>query len=299
MVEGVTLRNTITGEYIVIDARSTYDYVLSYASWGSAPGSHEMRRFTGQVGQSIASTLLDERSVDIVGWVIADDCETMAARKQVLNRFINPQEPIDMTYGNYTLRFYPDSSVVYSQEEPDNNDVICKFEIVGTAPDPTFASSAENRVDAAGNISMFHFPLVIPNEPDPPGGFVFGYRRPSLITKVVNRGVIPTGIRVTFTANGAVENPYIVLIETQEQFKINKSLKAGDVVEVSTVVGSKYVRGTVDNETTNYFKYRDIDSAWLQLRVGENNLRYGADSGTEQLDVAIYYYDRFLEVEGC
>lgn len=299
MVEDIELVNTITDERIAMSMTTTNDYVLSYADWSQVQGSHNMHAYVGQVGKSVTNTVLDVREVEIVGWVIADSCEEMAERKLKLNRFVTPTQPLNVFYKGYSLTFYPESSVAYSQEFVDNNDTICKFLIRGIAADPTFTSANEKRMDAAGIISLFHFPLVIPNQPDPPGGFVFGYRRPSLITKVANRGAVPTGMRILFTARGAVTNPYIILVETQEQFKINKSLVAGEKIEVSTVVGGKYIRGTLGGKTTNYFRYRDLDSVWLQLAVGENNLRYGADNGDDQLDVEIYFYDRLLEVEGC
>lgn len=47
---------------------------------------------------------------------------------------------------------------------------------------------------------------------------------------------------------------------------------------------------------TNVFNYIDLDSTFLQLAPGDNLLRYDAESGIENLDVAIYYRPQYVGV---
>ncbi|MDD2496385.1 MAG: phage tail family protein, partial [Tissierellia bacterium] len=68
----------------------------------------------------------------------------------------------------------------------------------------------------------------------------------------------------------------------------------------NTNAGEKSVRGKTNNvDFTNYFMYKDIDSTWLQLKLGENLFRYDADDGLDNLEVFVYFHNKFLEVQEC
>jgi hypothetical protein len=45
--------------------------------------------------------------------------------------------------------------------------------------------------------------------------------------------------------------------------------------------------------------YKDIDSKWLQLEVGDNHFRYNADEGIDNLEVFVFFNNQFLEVQEC
>jgi hypothetical protein len=75
---------------------------------------------------------------------------------------------------------------------------------------------------------------------------------------------------------------------------------AGEEIEINTNVGEKSIRGKIGNAAyTNYFMYKNIDSSWLQLDVGDNLFRYNAEEGINNLDVFVYFYNRYLEVQEC
>ena len=131
----------------------------------------------------------------------------MTKRKQILNRFFNPQQAVDLFYKSYVLRFLPNMSVRYSTTVADNNEVVCKFQVEGLCPDPLFAEQVENKIVAASTRAMFHFPLIITNNPNPPGGIVFGLRQPSLIVAIHNDGAVSVGMKIVFKANGTLYGP--------------------------------------------------------------------------------------------
>ena len=76
-------------------------------------------------------------------------------------------------------------------------------------------------------------------------------------------------------------------------------MTAGETITVNTTTGEKKITGLLDGVSSNYFKYRDLGSSWLQLAVGDNLLRYDADSGLDRLECFIYFYNRYLEVQEC
>ncbi|MDD4533358.1 MAG: phage tail family protein [Prevotella sp.] len=299
MVEGVKLQNVETRAILTLDMVSTQDFVLNSVDWGTVESTHHSYKYVNQIGVYVTGTSLGTRAVTIMGWVIADTERQMTQRKAMLNRFFNPQQAVDLFYKNYELRFLPNSSVQYSITLPENNEVICKFKIEGFCPDPLFKESDENRIAAASTIGMFRFPLIISKTPEPPGGIIFGYRQPSLIVAIENKGAVPVGMTIVFKANGTLENPSLINVNTQKYFKINKTMRAGEEIRVNTMIGEKKIQGVLSGEVSNYFKYRDLESEWLQLEVGDNLLRYDADADVGNLEVYIYFHNKYLEVQEC
>ena len=135
--------------------------------------------------------------------------------------------------------------------------------------------------------------------PKPPGGVVFGLRQPSLIVAIDNAGAVSVGMKIVFKANGTLTGPMLIDVETQKYFKVNKTMQAGERIEIDTAIGQKKIQGILNGVKSNYFKYRDLDSEWLQLDVGSNLFRYDADANAGNLEVFIYYSNKYLEVQEC
>lgn len=300
MVEEITLRKVSTSEGVHLDMVSTPGFILESVEWGPIKGTHNKYKYMNQVGESVANTTLGTRDITIKGWIVAYTERDMNLRKSILNGFVNPQETIDLLYKTYKLRFSPDATIQYAVKPAENNEVICKFQIIGTAHDPTFKDSSENRLVFATTLPTFHFPLII--SPDlPEGGAVFGKRTDSLIASVTNKGSMPTGMRIVFKAKGSVANPKLISIDTQEHLSINKTLIPGEEIEITTTVGEKRVRGRLSPTGVylNYYPYKTLDSSWLQLQPGKNLFRYDADEGLDNLEVFVHFQNRFLEVQEC
>ena len=299
MVERIILRRTKNNEELVLDMVSTPDYILKSVDWGSIKGTHHSYRYVNQVGESIESTSLDTRPIKIEGWVVAENENHMTLLKRKLNSFVNPQEALTLFYSDYKINFVPDETVKYSINAAENNEVFCKFQIDGTAPNPLFSDGFETRSAFVETAPNFRFPLILSrNLPDK--GIVFGKRTASLIVNVVNKGSVPVGMKIVFRANGTVVNPSLINVNTQEDFTINKIMIAGEEIEITTSIGEKSVKGKTENtDFTNYFMYKNIDSSWLQLDVGDNLFRYNAENGIENLDVFVYFYNQYLEVQEC
>lgn len=299
MVEGIKLQNVETRAVLTLDMVSTPDFILNSVDWGAVESTHHSFKYVNQIGVYVTGTSLETRSVTIQGWIIAENESMMTIRKTTLNRFFNPQQAVDLFYKDYVLRFLPNTSIRYSTVIAENNEVICKFKVEGYCPDPLFSEQVESKVAAASTQAMFHFPLIISETPNPPGGIIFGLRQPSLIVTVTNNGAVDVGMKIVFRASGTLTNPSLIEVNTQKFFKVNKTMVAGEEITIDTIIGEKKIEGYLNGITSNYFKYRDLDSEWLQLKVGDNLFRYDADQNVGNLEVYIYYNNKYLEVQEC
>jgi hypothetical protein len=305
MVNTIKLLNTVSRANLELDTTETPYFVLGETDWKSVTGKHHTHKFFNQVGASVSSTSLEERDIEIQGWIASESEHLMASRKQVLNSFVNPRQPIELNYLDYSLTFLPTSSIRYTPSWTTNNEVVCRFSIIGLAPDPRWADKDETTVPAAATIPTFHFPLIIvpephdtpPTPPYPANGVVFGYRQPNLYITIRNNSSVPVGMRIVFRAYGTLTNPRLINVTTGEFFGLNIEMHGGDNATIVTELGQKRVTGTIDGVFQNLFPYRDIESSWLQLEVGDNVFTYSADDGIDNLDIYIHYYNRYLEVQ--
>lgn len=299
MVERIILKKVKNSDELILDMVSTPEYVLKSVDWGTIKSTHHTYKYVNQVGVTVSGTSLETRPITIEGWIVASNPLRMDILKRKLNGFVNPQDAIDLHYSKYMIRFIPDETVKYAIDKSENNDAFCKFSITGICPNPLFMNADENISVFATTIPRFHFPLITSTGLQEKG-VVFGSRTNELIANIFNEGSVVSGMRIIFKANGTVINPKLINVNTQERFILNKTLIADEEVEVNTNVGEKNVRGKIGNKPySNYYMYKEIDSSWLQLEIGDNLFRYDADEGIENLEIFVYYYNRFLEVQEC
>lgn len=292
MIDSLTLINTVTGESILID-QDISEYVLTEADLGTVESTHNSYKYPNQIGVYYSSSTLETRDISIEGYVIGPSYYNIEENKDVLNRLINPLEEIQLVRGGYKLFFHPDTSIQYYPTVENNNEYMCKFLIQGTAAYPLFSTINDEVYPITMTIPQFKFPLIIPQNK----GIIMGVRQRSLIAEINNIGDVETGIKFILTATGTAVNPSITEILTQKHIYIDKTLTAGEVIEISTEDGNKYVHGTVDLVTSNYFKYRRLNSDWIKMRRGNNVFQYDCDEGRENLDVTISYSPKYLEVD--
>ena len=159
---------------------------------------------------------------------------------------------------------------------------------------PFWREEEETKEDIASWVAAWHFPCVI--EKDSTKSMIYGYRAESVIVDCYNEGDVSTGMRIRFTALGTVSNPILLNVDTEEFIQINATMKTGDVIEINTKYGSKGAKLIRDGVETDYFRYIDVDSTFMQLAIGDNMFRYDAASGVNSLEVSIFYSKEFLGV---
>ena len=166
-----------------------------------------------------------------------------------------------------------------------------KFLISLICPDPFLKDVNTTKSEIAIWRGTFEFPLELLEE-----GIELGYREPSLIINVFNKGDVPCGMKIQFKALATVVNPSLFNVSTREYFKINKTMEAGEVITVTTHFQNKRVELNKNGVVSNAFNWIDLNSTFLQLEPGDNLLRYDAQEGLDNLEVAIYYIPQYLGV---
>jgi hypothetical protein len=236
----------------------------------------------GQDGQTFIDSTLDIRDITIQGTLTKDKDDN----RQKLLSILNPKLSGKLTYINGSVKKYIRCII-------DNAPIITegiynKFLVSFYCPNPYWYDE-EFKMDIALWKGDFEFPLELTSS-----GIELGHREPSLIVNIMNTGDVEAGIRVEFNALGTVLNPSLFNVNTREFIKINKEMKAGEKIIITTGIGEKRIESLLNGITTNAMNYIDWQSTFLQLHVGDNLLRYNADKNLDNLEVTIYYIPQYV-----
>lgn len=294
MIESVTLKNTKTKDSVTLNKDVGNPYILDSVDFGQIQANHVSSKYYQQVGETETFTSLGTRSFTLIGYATGDTTYAMETKKNFLNEFVNPLQPIEVSVPRFdgtefTINVSPDSSVAYGTSEEENNEVFCKFSITGVCFDPLFQSKEINQVLMAQVLPKFRFPLHLPT--------IMGIKQVSLTKVATNIGATSTGMKIHFHALDTVLNPKLINVMTQDTLAINKTLTTNEEVVIDTNIGSKSVIGINGGIESDYFEYLDLDSVWLQLAIGDNVFRYDADYGLDKLEVILEFYTKLLEVQ--
>ncbi len=271
-----------------------------------------------QDGETYIGNTLEYRPITIEGAIREIDNKKVMQLRHNMLKVLNPKLHLCKLVYEYdggvkTINCIVDGSPTFHKSP---RDVFQRFLIHLYCPDPFWRDLKESSIDLVTWISNLEFVEggfgteqslnywieTVPNDvgfEEFESGFgtgspvEFGYRLTRQIVEMDNIGDVEAPIRVVFRALGEVAKPYIQNIETYELLRINKTLQAGDALEVTTEFGNKnvYLNG---EKAHHYLDY--LNSTWLQLKPGMNLIKYGAESGVEVLECRLYYTPRYLGV---
>ena len=244
----------------------------------------------GQHGDTYIGQRYEPRDITIAGSINSKDKDRVLALRRKAEKVLNAELEAKLVYTYKDYVRVIDCKVDGKPTFKKNN-VFMTYSIPITCCNPFWREETEVQKDIAAWVSTWEFDFEITDE-----GMEMGYREPSIIVSVENEGDVKSGMRIEFRAGGTVVNPMLFNVNTREYVKINATMEAGDKITVNTEYGQKGVTLTRDGEETDYFRYMDIDSTFMQLDIGENVFRYGADGDTTTLEVTIYYNNKYLGV---
>lgn len=244
----------------------------------------------GYDGSTVISENLDSRYITIPAILITTQKIQVNRMKRQLFKVFNPKLKGELTVIKKGVKDRKIqckvSGLSWGRETILTQDFIVRL----FCPSPFFTDIQETKQNIAYWINDFHFPLEISKE-----GIEMGHKAESLIVNVLNNGDIETGMKIKFIARGSLKNPSFFNVNTREFIKINTDMKAGDIVTVTTSKGNKRVILTDTNSVeSNISSSFSINSTFLQLDIGDNLFRYDTDENIDNLEVSIYYTQKYL-----
>ncbi len=245
----------------------------------------------GQHGDTYVGQRIEARDVEILGHInVRDKAQALGLRRQML-KTLNPELGGTLTYEYGSFKRMIDCRVS-GEPKITRDSVLYEFYFQLECLNPFWREEDEAREDVASWVAAWSFPCAIEED----GGMAYGYRAESVIVDCYNEGDVSTGMRIRFKALGTVSNPILLNVDTGEFVQVNAVMQTGDVIEVNTRYGEKGAKLLRDGAETNYFRYLDVDSTFMQLAIGDNNFRYDAAGGVDALEVSIFYNKEYLGV---
>lgn len=246
-----------------------------------------------QDGVSYLNNNLDSKDITITFTITTENIEELNLLRNKLYNVCSPKLDLgELIYKDdfkeMKIKFICNALPVLEQETGQSYQK-CTLNLL--CPSPFWEDLEEIKKEIALWLNDLEFPLEVLKE-----GNIFGHREPNLIVNVINSGDITTGMTIKFRANGTVKNPTLTNINTQKFIKINSTMVAGQEIIVNTNYNNKRVELIENGTISNSFNLIDWESDFLQLEVGDNLFRYNAESGLDNLNVDIYYNNKFWGV---
>ena len=253
-------------------------------------------RSINQQGCTIQSTNVRERELTIRGAIVYDTArERDTLRKRVYDTF-HPRHSgtIKVTTragAEYELHnVYVVDAPTFEEDLKQPN--IDHFTVNIICPNP-FLLSPEKKISLQTKTGNFKFDWEILKD-----GITLAEIDARALQNAINTGAVETPPRIVIRSRGRLENPYIYNITTAQAIRINKTITAGQSIEITTNYGNKRVTFIDEyGERENIFPLIDLNSTFFNLAVGDNLIRYGSEDDTvDNMTVDIYYRERFLGV---
>ena len=231
-----------------------------------------------QVGATVENRTIQPRQLTINGKIVG---ENQRQRKEELLSVVRPCK------GKlYADDWYLDVFVT-STPTIEPRDKFAKFQFSLNAPYPYWQNANINTRALTGVAPKFKFPWNISRE------YRFGEFISSQYIVVQNSGHVPVPFTVHFEAIDNVKNPRITNMVTGEFLLLNKSMIAGERVDVEITHNRTTVKSSVDGDIRGAL---DLDSNLFRLAVGDNALKPEAESGMDNLEVRIEYATEIVGV---
>nr|DAH28891.1 MAG TPA: tail protein [Caudoviricetes sp.]DAU37806.1 MAG TPA: tail protein [Caudoviricetes sp.] len=247
----------------------------------------------GQDGATYESSYIKSRDITIKGKIRTLNRDEQKRAMRELDHVLNPkvQGKLIYLYGDYRREI-----ICYAETAPQYKAGASwpEYTIDLLCPSPFWLEATPSYEAISTWEGGFEFPL--PDGLELAEGWEVGGRTENIIVTVQNAGDVECGVTVQFTALGAVSTPQILNIITGEYIKVNTSMQAADVIEVSTHYGNRKATLIRGDTRTNIFRLVDSGSTFFQMDVGANLFKVAAASGIADLDTTVIYSNQYLGV---
>lgn len=168
---------------------------------------------------------------------------------------------------------------LFAQGEIMQISIICPY--------PYFSAIDDIVTEFSKEIPLFTFPFYI-NMGAP---IAFSLYSEDGNMNVFNNSETETGIIIKIDVLAAINKIVISNNDTSEAMTLNYSFATDDQIIINTNAGEKSVTLIRSGASTNLFSALDIDSEFIQLRVGDNRFSYSVDNvaNTDNVIITVSY----------
>lgn len=290
MIRKIKYKNIETNEEITFN-----NYPFHYSSITGIDGIENTlykMSSSGQDGATVYGSKLSTREMALTIMVQAKTEKELQENRIALLKLFNPKHKGKLIYERGGVIRSIDVDVVVAPRFTLNGIMSENMTVILEASNPFWTDEALTVEAIAYWQGGFEFELEIPNDT----GIEFGRKNEELIADIVNAGDVPVGMVIEFKASGLVTNPSLLNVITRDFIKINRTMKAGEVITVDTRFNNKSIKSLYQGDEENIFNYIDIDSSFLQLEVGSNYLKYDAESNLNNLEIEIKFNNSYVGV---
>lgn len=203
-----------------------------------------------------------------------------------LYKYFSPKNQVRVYYKNEHRDVYIDGYVEKFECDPFTMNESAQISIL--CPFPYWIDAEKSEIDFSHIENLFEFPFSISEE-----GIEFS-RIIKDNTNYFNNSGSEIGLLIEFTAkSNKILNPRFYNRTTQKFFGVNFDMNDGDIIQISTFKGNKFVKLIRQGEEINIIDKRQAGSEWLTLIPGTNELTCEADEGETNLDAKMTTYRYF------
>lgn len=242
-------------------------------------------------GVNVKYIKLQERVLTITAYYLVSSEFEREQIQRELYKICNPLVKTTLVFNTgYVTRkakeVYVNKAPIFKRDvESENLDRLVEFEIDFIMPNPYFEDEKESLIYYGNVESLFEFPITIPEE-----GFEYSIINDNKVFNIINKGEALSPITIELNATrGEVINPFLYNLYTKETLKLDYTMRLGETIVITTETGNKSIVSNYQNSENSIFNSLNIESEFIQLQVGDNHFRIGADEGEENLEAKITY----------
>ena len=205
-------------------------------------------------------------------------------RKSAIS-FFNPKFDYKMYITYMGITRWVEGKIYKFSIPAQNVNRVMEMSITLLSPNPFFKSYDNFGKNIASVVGMCGFPYLCSITSGTPKGITGGKFNFAKKVLLDNDGDVDTYCKAVITANGDVVNPKIII--NDNYVRVLDNMKANDVIIIDFTQNPP----TVKKNGVNFIGHCDRTSAFddMQLPVGSSEISFDADTGSNLMNVSIYY----------
>lgn len=209
----------------------------------------------------------------------------MSAQKMRLYSIFKAGQPLDIRYITPSVDAVAVGYCSKLDIPPNNYPLVVSAEIV--CPDPYFKQAFVESIQLFGTSSLFYFL----NDGITLNDVCFGNTGRARIIHLDYGGDTATGVIIKVALSAACNGFRIDNYTVGKYISLTGDFLSGDVIEISTEDGRKYIKLTRGKKTVSGLKYMDIGAEFWQLCTGVNDIKFTANGVDASAVQVMLYYD--------